>query len=245
MPAPGLPDNRRLCPPAAATSRARLACSCPRTSARSCPITGRSSSRSGRPLRENGGIGSSPLRCCTRARSDGAPMTWTSSIRAASGASEAGTMTVPIPFARANDTSGSTPFVWRIAPSRESSPRKRVGLDGSSTAPEAARMPSAIGTSNAAPSLRTSAGARLIVILRAGKVNPVCRIAARTRSLASCTAASGKPTTVTAGNPCARSTSTSTSAPSRPTTLPVWTLATIGMPLVPSLRHVHDTRIRE
>ncbi len=53
-------------------------------------------------------------------------------------------------------------------------------------------MPSAIGTLKPSPSLRTSAGARLIVILRAGVVNPVCRIAARSRSLSSWTAASGK-----------------------------------------------------
>ena len=33
--------------------------------------------------------------------------------------------------------------------------------------------------------------------------------------------------------------------PLKLTILPVWTLATIGMPLVPSLRHVHDRRIRE
>lgn len=43
----------------------------------------------------------------------------------------------------------------------------------------------AIGKSNAGPSLRTSAGARLIVILREGTSKLELRIAARTRSFAS------------------------------------------------------------
>ena len=35
LPLPGGPDIKRLCAPAAATSMARFACSCPRTSAKS------------------------------------------------------------------------------------------------------------------------------------------------------------------------------------------------------------------
>ena len=58
----------------------------------------------------------------------------------------------------------------RRARSRRRSRRRLRSRWGS--APEAARMPSAIGRSNAAPTLRTSAGARLTVMRRARKRKP-------------------------------------------------------------------------
>ena len=98
-----------------------------------------------------------------------------------------------------------------MPPSRETSPTittSRKTADGMS--PSAARMPTAMGRSKAAPSLRRSAGARLTVILRWGKLKPLLRSAERTRSRLSRTVRSGSPTTVNMGNPAARSTSTST-----------------------------------
>ena len=65
--------------------------------------------------------------------------------------------------------------------------------------PAAARMPSAIGRSNDAPALRTSAGARLTVMRCGGNSKPELRIALRTRSRLSRTLASGRPTIVKRG----------------------------------------------
>src|SRR5262252_11230343 len=84
------------------------------------------------------------------------------------------------------------------------------------TAPMAARMPSAMGRSKEAPSLRTSAGARFTVMRSEGKGKPALRMAVRTRSRLSRTAESGSPTVVNAGSPAVTSTSTRTSTPSTP-----------------------------
>jgi hypothetical protein len=77
-------------------------------------------------------------------------------------------------------------------------------------------------------SLAQVGGARLTVMRRSGKMPPLFWIAARTRSLASLTAAAGKPTMVNAGSPCPISTSTSTRAPSSPITAQVLAFATIA-----------------
>ena len=76
------------------------------------------------------------------------------------------------------------------------------------TTPVAPRMPSAIGRSKAAPSLRRSAGARLTVMRSTGKSKPAFRMAARTRSRLSRTVESGSPTVVKDGSPEVTSTST-------------------------------------
>ena len=60
---------------------------------------------------------------------------------------------------------------------------------------------------------------------RMGNSNPEFRIAARTRSRASCTALSARPTTVKAGSPEAMSTSTSMIRPSNPITAQVCVFA--------------------
>ncbi len=78
------------------------------------------------------------------------------------------------------------------------------------TSPLANKMPRAMGRSKAGPSLRKSAGARLMTTLYRGNSYPEFCIALRTRSMLSFTAASGSPTTVALAKP-RRATSTSTS----------------------------------
>ena len=90
---------------------------------------------------------------------------------------------------------GSTPRAGWMEPSSDSSPSSTTSaMCRRSTTPWAARMPSAIGRSNDAPALRTSAGARLTVIRWAGNSKPELRIALRTRSRLSRTPTSGRPT---------------------------------------------------
>ena len=84
------------------------------------------------------------------------------------------------------------------------------------TCSEPSRMPIAIARSSEAPALRSSAGARLTVIRRGGMVKPALRSAPRTRSRASDSAASGRPTIVNPGSPGATSTSTRTTRPVEP-----------------------------
>ena len=86
------------------------------------------------------------------------------------------------------------------------------------TTPLAARMPSAIGRSNDEPALRTSAGARLMVMRCCGKSKPELRMAAWTRSRLSLTLVSGSPTSWKRGRPKHRSTSTCTGLASIPMT---------------------------
>ena len=74
----------------------------------------------------------------------------------------------------------------------------------------------AIARSYAAPRLRLSAGARLTVIRLMGYSKPLLRMAPRTRSRASDSAASGRPTMWHTGSPGATSISTRTSSPRKP-----------------------------
>jgi hypothetical protein len=74
-----------------------------------------------------------------------------------------------------------------------------------------ASMPSAMGRSYIGPSLRWSAGARLISTRPFGGTYPLLISAALTRSPDSFTAASGRPTTTTFDSCCVSSVSTSTS----------------------------------
>src|SRR4051812_2930261 len=69
-------------------------------------------------------------------------------------------------------------------------------------------MPRAKGRSKDVPSLRIPPGARFTVMRLLGTVNPEFLMAANTRSRASLTAESGRPTKVKPGNPGAISTST-------------------------------------
>jgi hypothetical protein len=69
-------------------------------------------------------------------------------------------------------------------------------------------MPTATGRSRPVPCFLRWPGARFTVIRRAGKEKPLFWMAERTRSRLSRTAASGSPTTLSAGRPPAVSTST-------------------------------------
>jgi len=105
----------------------------------------------------------------------------------------------------------------------------------------AARVPTAIGRSKTGPSFLMSAGARLTVILREGSSQFEFRIAARTRSLASCTAVSGSPTMANAGRPPPTSTSTSIGYASSPRTAAARTFAsTVDLPRALYRRRMQD-----
>jgi hypothetical protein len=213
LPVPGGPIRSSECAPAAAIASARFAFGCPRTSARSG--TPGVSSR-GADVGRSGGIGSRPARCAHTASSVGAGCTMASRTSAASGALAAGS-TNARPARRAESAIGSAPRIGRSAPPSASSPANSYA--GSSFAgiwPVAARIPSAIGRSKRPDSLRRSAGARLTVILRAGKSNCAFWSAARTRSRASFTSVSGSPTRLNAGSPPPKCTSTDTGGASRP-----------------------------
>jgi len=111
----------------------------------------------------------------------------------------------------------SVPSIGRNSPDSDSSP---ANSNRSSTragaCPVAARIPIAIGRSNRPDSLGRSAGARLTVMRRDGKSKRQFCSAARTRSRASLTSASGRPTRVNEGRPLARWTSTVTSGENIP-----------------------------
>src|SRR5205085_5765634 len=100
---------------------------------------------------------------------------------------------------------------------------------------EAVRTASASGRSKAGPTLRRYAGARFTVIRFNGNSKPELTMAARTRSRASRTALSARPTTVNAGRPRRMSASTQTRRALTPSTAKVVTRASIsaGLPRAP------------
>ena len=106
---------------------------------------------------------------------------------------------------------GSTPLMGRSRPVRLSSPTKAASAGSGGISSDAARMPSRIGRSYTVPSLRRPAGARFTVMRLTGYLDPQFFTAARTRSRASRTAASGRPTMSKAGRPPERKHSTLTS----------------------------------
>ncbi len=121
------------------------------------------------------------------------PNTRRSSATAASDALSAGTSRFAIFCRRAQAAIDSAPRTGRMAPSSDNSPTKRCSSLGP-TVPIAPKIPRAIGRSNPAPSLRTLAGARLIVTLLLGYPNPELSSADLIRSRLSRTAVSGIPT---------------------------------------------------
>jgi len=128
---------------------------------------------------------------------------------------------------RAATAMGSTPCMGGMPPSSDKPPTMVISRPSRwGRMPEAARMPSAMGRSNAAPILRTSAGARLTVTRPTGNGKPELRIAERTRSRLSLTVVSGRPTMVMPGNPPPdTSTSTETGSASTPNTAAAWSRA--------------------
>src|SRR5271163_1017036 len=89
-------------------------------------------------------------------------------------------------------------------------------------------MPMAMGRSKLGPSLRTSAGARLMVLRPMGNLKPELVSAVLTRSRDSLTAASGNPTMTTIVSPQPELTSTSTGKASMPLTAADKTRASMG-----------------
>ena len=195
FPAPGGPTSSRLCPPAEAISSARRASSCPRTSARSatagaragCGTIGAARQRS--PDRSARG----PHRPARRRQTRPDPRQ--SRLRAAFGdrQQDAGEAVAP---GRGGDRQHAAGGVDRSVERQLAEQHADRRSRRRSTMPWAARMPSAIGRSNEAPALRTSAGARLTVTRCSGNSKPELRIALRTRSRLSRTLASGRPTIV-------------------------------------------------
>ncbi len=96
----------------------------------------------------------------------------------------------------------ASPGPARISPPRESSPwTAQDSRRASETCPLAARTPRASARSKPGPILRRYAGARLAVMRPFGKSKPELRMADRTRSRASRTAVSARPTMRNAGRP--------------------------------------------
>ena len=113
-----------------------------------------------------------------------------------------------------------------------SAPSARRG----STCPVAASRPTAMGRSNPDPVLRRAPGARFTTTRSFGMEKPAARRAARTRSRASCTAASGIPTMQNAGMPLPTTTSTSTGTASTPRSVAPCTAKRPNTPLTPPRR---------
>src|SRR5690606_35030799 len=209
-PTPGGPIMTRACPPAAATSSARLAPSWPATRSREGPRGWLGLARA----RAGGGAGPPRRKVATsfrwRKARAGSP------ARAASGPLASGTTTAWTCPLRAS-AAARTPLTGRRVPSSPSSPRKPWprARSGEPT-PMATRMPAAMGRSKRGPSLRRPAGARLMVTRPRGISKPLFRKAARTRFRLSKTAVPGRPITSKAGRPGRRSTSTWTGWPSTP-----------------------------
>ena len=212
FPVPGGPTSSRWCPPAAATSSARRASSCPTTSARSWD--GAAGRAGGGPGRASTGAPSSQASTCP---SVAAPYTSIPSTSAASGSAASGTTTRRRPAARAASRQGSTPRTGRRRPSSASSPTRTVSSSARcATVPAAASTPQASARSKPLPVLRSVAGESASTTRSFGHVRPELTTAARTRSRDSCSAVSGSPTRCTPGSPPPMSASISTTWPSTP-----------------------------
>ena len=229
FPAPGGPVMRMEWPPAAATSRARRAAPCPRTSARSGPTAPALAARTASTSRRGRSLGTRPSSRLTAARRVAGPSTSSPGTSPASAAFPRGTTSRRQPARAACSAMASAPATGRSEPSSASSPIAPTPTRAAGAiCPDAARVARASGRSYCGPALRRSAGARLATIRRAGTAKAWFASPERTRSRASCTAASGSPTTENAGRPARRSTSTSTVEVSSPRTagLSMWATTT-------------------
>ena len=227
LPPPGGPSMSIEWPPAAATSSARRAAPCPRTSARSGPRAPSPLARRAWASSRTGDGSVRPSRRSTAARRVAGPRISTPRTSVASAALPRGTTSRRHPWRAACSAIASAPGTGRSDPSSASSPTAPAPTsEAGATWPDAHRMASASGRSYCGPALRRSAGARFATIRRAGTWNAWLARPERTRSRASCTAASGRPTTEKAGRPARRSTSTSTVEVSRPRTAGLTSRAT-------------------
>ena len=130
--------------------------------------------------------------------------------KAASPAFSAGTKSRFTPRRSAARAMGRAPCTGRSSPVRESSPIKAQSSPGLSNSPRAERIPTSMGKSYTVPAFFLSAGARFTVMRLTGKEKPLFFMAALTRSRASFTAASGRPTISKPGRPLEIYTSTAT-----------------------------------
>ena len=196
LPAPGGPIISKLWPPAAVISSARLAVSWPLMSRRSRE-EGRSSAikGSGEPMTWV------PLKWLMSCNRFSGANTSSPSTQAASPPQAEGQIKPSSP-AWAWIAAGRTPETGAMAPSSANSPRTvNWAISSAGRTSMLTRRPKAMGRSKWLPSLSTSAGARLTVILLGGSARPRAFSAARTRSRDSATALSGRPTMVNAGRP--------------------------------------------
>ena len=244
FPDPGGPTNSRLCPPAAAISSARRAVSCPRISLMSAVAA--CSSAASLAGAVAGSTGASPRKV---AMSSFRVFTGNTAVSppatAASAALSRGTYIRRNPRRRAQAAIGSTPRTARTRPSSASSPTNSDSCAQSSgNSPDPVRIPTAIGRSYAAPSLRMSAGARFTVTFRGGSLDPMLSSAPRIRVRPSFTPASGNPTIENPGNPPATSTSTSMGDASTPTTAAERTRVSMRRRSLPAVCHRPRRRFR-
>ena len=164
------------------------------------------------------------------------------SIPFASAASEpfsAETTIASAPLSRAASAIASTPETGRVEPSSASSPT--IATRGSASqlsCPEAVSSAAAIARSIPGPALRRLAGARLATMRRNGNSKPQLTSAARTRSRASRTAASGRPTIEKAGRPRWTSISTRTGRAEMPSSVNVFAVASTATTLRSKMRRV-------
>ena len=228
LPVPGGPDMSRLWPPAAAISSARLAAAWPFTSARSGywgAAAGVAPASLAQPLAasEAGGGAPSGRNCATTSSKWRARYTSMPGASAASSALPGGSTrrTRAASFVCAACRAAavaSAPRTGRSSPESDSSPANSQPASlRPSIWPLAARMPSAMGRSKRPESLGKSAGARLTVMRwLCGNCRPLLSKALRTRSRASFTSTSARPTSVNAGRPLARCASTATAGAASP-----------------------------
>ncbi len=211
LPDPGVPIINRWCRPAAAISSARLARSCPLTSRRSRPVG---------PSRTSPGSDGArqvwPVKCWITSRRLVAARTLTAPTHAASAPQAFGHISV-LPSSAAAIAAGRAPITGTRDPSSDNSPNAtQVSISSLGTISIAARSAIAIGRSKCDPSFGRSAGDRLIVIRLDGSAIDSVDSAERTRSRASLTALSGRPTMAKDGRPGVTAHCTSTIRASTP-----------------------------
>ena len=163
LPVPGGPRKSRLCCPAAAIVKARLACCCPIISVRSRLTSGVFSSLCCGMSWATGSV-SRRLRKLTTCNSEWAKCVLALETSEASFAFCLAKIIWRFAFS-AEITAGIAPCTPRKEPVRANSPKNSKRLSKSeSICPDAARIPMAIGKSKRPPSFGKSAGARLMVM---------------------------------------------------------------------------------
>jgi hypothetical protein len=225
LPAPGGPTIKTWCAPTADTNSASTMSGCPSTSAMSICVPMANFSKVGALVslaRESALLATTPFAPWILASSARCPIDSTSMPPASSASIwlAIGTTICRTPAALAAITIGNTPRTGRSDPSSASSPMCAVrATDDASQTPAATKIETAMPTSNAEPNLGTLAGERFTVMRLAGNAKPELAQAARTRSLASLSDASGKPTKMKFGRLLETSASISIRVPESPNKL--------------------------